>query len=218
MIMPPEFAGPAETTDHFIHNQPDVVLPANFLQEWIILFDRFENTATGCDGLDDQGANAIGTFFEDNILNFTCTLDVAIAICFIVWTAITTGMGDFDKAFDKWTKILFPLSLTSGAHSANSGAMVVTISVHNLVFALSLRTDSRCLPDYLVCFFVCLGAGVGKIDFAHSRKFFQELLGKFDGGNRAKNTGKIRHLLHLRADSISNGISAVTDHNTPDAS
>ena len=192
--------------------QQDIVLLADFLNTLPVAFRWGDDTAARGHRLKAKRANRIRAFAQDDFLDLVCGPNAVILFgCAVLLVlAVFHAVRNADEAGGKRTILRVALVLTTCGHRRQCRAVVVTITVEDLVLlaAIALMCD---LTDDLKAFFVGLRAGVRIIDTAHARHLGNQLFRKQSTGDRPCCTTKEIHLNKLVAHSIRNALAAIAN-------
>ena len=206
-------AGAAQTTDHFVDMQQDIVFLTNLLHPLPIAFGRGDHTTTSGYRFQHDRTDGFRAFAQDHVFNRVGRRD-AIAFGIRVLVAVLRTMGHRNKARRKGAVLRCPLRLARGGQGGDRGAVVVALAIQDLVFdaAVFLVRD---LAYHLVNLLVGFRPRVGIINPAHPRHLGQQLFGKQRAGDRPGRACEIVQLDQLVAHRIGNAFTPVTDIDGP---
>ena len=136
MLVAEHFAGPAESGDDLVDDEQNFVFFANFLDDWEVFRNRRDNAAAGGDRFEDYCCHGVRIFLHDGAFQRPGAVDFAMGIFFAERTAITTGVGNFNKSIREGSVAILAFLLPAGRQHGQGTAMIVPVAVDDFMFAL----------------------------------------------------------------------------------
>ena len=216
MLVAEPFAGSAEAADHFVDDQQQAVLLADFGQGFVVAFGRHDDAAASGDGLDDHGTHGVRIFLLHHGFKLAGEFFAQVGGAGGVGRTVFGAGREFHEAGGEGAVLVLAFFLAAGAQRGDGGAVVVAVAVDDLVF-LAAVLELGNLADDLEGLFIGFGTGVGKIHAAHAGHLLNQFFGELDGGDVAEAVGKVAELHELVAHGLDQGFVAVTEVDRPDA-
>ena len=161
-------AQPAETADHFIGNQQDVVLIEHLADFSPVAFWRWHDTAGAQYWFTDHRGNGIRTFGENHFFEFLCAVnrELLLAHRVIFATVVDRRNGVFD-ALQRQVEVGVEHRQAGHRTGCNARPVIATVTRDHLLLLFAAK-DIVVVPNQLELGLVGIRAGHAVIDFAHA--------------------------------------------------